>query len=104
ISKGDFSNKIDMHTDDSLGHLAGAFNRMTEKLRELLQDTGRTAKHVFDSSRDIYMRNEKMKTVLEEVASAAGELASGAVQISEDVAGVSVATKNIEQKVSEYTE
>jgi len=104
ISKGDFTNRIDMQSDDTLGELAAAFNKMIEKLRDLLQDTGRTSKHVFESSRDIFLKNQQMKTVLEEVASAAGELATGATRISEDIAGVSVATKNIEQKVGAYTE
>jgi len=104
ISKGDFTQHISMQADDSLGNLAAAFNRMTEKLRELLQDTRRTSKHVFESSRDIYVKNEKMKTVLEEVALASNELAAGASQVSEDVAGVSAATKSIEQKVTAYAE
>jgi len=104
ISKGDFTNRIDMQSDDTLGELAAAFNKMIDKLRDLLQDTGRTSKSVFESSRDIFLKNQQLKTVLEEVASAAGELATGATRISEDIAGVSVATKNIEQKVGAYTE
>ncbi|HZG85481.1 methyl-accepting chemotaxis protein [Paenibacillus sp.] len=104
ISKGDFTGRIDISSDDSFGELAAAFNKMTEKLRELLQDTSRTSKHVFESSRDIFLKNEKMKTVLEEVSLASNELATGAARISEDIAGVSVATKTIEQKVSAYTE
>ncbi|XOK59911.1 methyl-accepting chemotaxis protein [Paenibacillus elgii] len=104
ISKGDFSQKILIRSDDALGELGTAFNRMTEKLRELLQETGRASKHVFDSSRDIYFKNEKMKTVLEEASVAAGELAAGANQISEEIGGVSSATKDIEQRVTEYTE
>lgn len=103
ISKGDFTQKLDVASDDSFGELAAAFNRMTERLRELLLDTGRTSKHVFDSSRDIYLKNEQMKKVLEEVSLASNELAHGATQISEEIAGVSVATKDIEQKVYAYT-
>lgn len=104
ISRGDFTQRIAIHSSgDSLGELATAFNKMSDKLRDLLKDTTRTSKHVFDSSRDIYMKNEKMKTIFEEVAVASNELASGATQISEEIAGVSVATKNIEEKVSAYT-
>lgn len=103
ISKGDFTEKLSTGNDDSFGELSSAFNRMTDRLRELLQDTGRTSRHVFDSSRDIYLKNEQMKKVLEEVAVASNELAHGATQISEEIAGVSVATKDIEQKVYAYT-
>jgi methyl-accepting chemotaxis protein len=104
ISKGDFTQRISIQSDDSLGQLAFAFNKMTDKLRDLLLETSKTSKHVFDSSRDIYMKNEKMKSIFEEVAIASHELASGATQISEEIAGVSVATKNIEEKVGTYTE
>ncbi|CAG7649467.1 methyl-accepting chemotaxis protein [Paenibacillus allorhizosphaerae] len=103
ISKGDFSQKLVAQSDDALGELSAAFNKMTEKLRELLQNTGITSKHVFESSRDIFYKNEKMKSVMEEVAIASNELASGAGQISEEIGGVSVATKHIEQMVSTYT-
>ncbi|MCI3921453.1 methyl-accepting chemotaxis protein [Paenibacillus sp. TRM 82003] len=104
ISRGDFTQRIAIQSSgDSLGELAAAFNKMSDKLRDLLKDTSRTSKHVFDSSRDIFMKNEKMKTIFEEVAVASNELASGASQISEEIAGVSVATKNIEEKVGAYT-
>ncbi len=103
-SKGDFSQKIHIRSDDALGELGTSFNRMTEKLRELLLETGRASKHVFDSSRDIYFKNEKMKTVLEEASVAAGELAAGANRISEEIGGVSSATKDIERRITEYTE
>lgn len=103
ISKGDFSQKVPIQSNDALGELAQSFNKMIDKLRELLQDTGRATRHVFESSRDINEKNEKMKTVLEEVALAANELASGANQISEEIGGISVATKDIENKVSGYT-
>lgn len=104
VSRGDFTNRIEMQSADSLGELAAAFNRMTEKLRELLLETGRMSKHVFESSRDIYLRNEQMRNVFGEVANAAGELASGAAQLSEDVAGVSTAAKTIERKASAYAD
>ncbi|WP_282940410.1 methyl-accepting chemotaxis protein [Paenibacillus sp. RC67] len=103
VSKGDFSQKIHVQTDDALGELGTAFNKMMDKLRDILQDTGNMSKHVFDSSRDIFLKNENLKTVLEQVAISSNELASGANQISEEISGISVATKDIEQKVTAYT-
>lgn len=104
ISKGDFSQKVTIQSNDALGELAQSFNRMIDKLRELLSDTGSASKHVFESSRDIYEKNERLKAVLEEVAAASGELAAGANQISEEIIGISMATKDIENKVSTYTD
>jgi methyl-accepting chemotaxis protein len=102
ISKGDFSQKISITSNDALGDLGGAFNKMTEKLRDILNNTGSITKHVSDSSRDIYLKNEGLKTVLEQVTISAGELASGANQISEEISGISTATKEIETKVTNY--
>ncbi|WP_072334832.1 MULTISPECIES: methyl-accepting chemotaxis protein [unclassified Paenibacillus] len=104
ISKGDFTAKISISSNDALGELGTSFNRMTEKLREILKDTGNASRHVSDSSRDIFHKNERMKAVLEDAATAANELAAGAHQISEEISGVSAATKDIEHKVASYTD
>lgn len=103
VSKGDFSQKITVQSNDALGELGTAFNKMMDKLREILQDTSNMSKHVFDSSRDIFLKNENLKTVLEQVTISSNELASGANQISEEISGISLATKDIEQKVTTYT-
>lgn len=102
IAKGDFSQKVPVNSNDALGELAESFNRMMDKLREILKDTGSTSKHVFESSRDIYFKNESLRSVLEQVSVSSGSHA-GANQISEEIVGVSMATKDIEQKVSSYT-
>jgi methyl-accepting chemotaxis protein len=104
ISKGDFTQKVPVSSQDALGELAESFNRMMDKLREILQNTGSASRHVFDSSRDIFYKNEHLKAVLEQVSVSSGELAAGAHQISEEIVDVSLATKDIEQKVSSYTE
>ncbi|WP_248928092.1 methyl-accepting chemotaxis protein [Paenibacillus hamazuiensis] len=103
ISKGDFSQKILITSDDSLGELGNAFNKMIDKLREILSNTGNMTKHVSDSSRDIYSKNEGLQNVLEQVNVSAGELAAGANQISEEISNISAATKEIENKVTSYT-
>ncbi|NEW08424.1 methyl-accepting chemotaxis protein [Paenibacillus sp. SYP-B3998] len=103
ISKGDFSQKVAVTSDDTLGQLGQSFNKMIDKLRDILRDTGSISKQVFQTSRDIYTKNESFRTVLEQVSISAHELASGAGQISEEVSGVSITTKNIESKVVTYS-
>jgi len=102
ISKGDFSQKVAVQTDDALGELGSSFNKMMDKLRDILKDTGSMSKHVFDSSRDIYFKNENLKTVLDQVAVSSNELAAGANQISEEISDISLATKDIEEKVTSF--
>jgi methyl-accepting chemotaxis protein len=102
ISKGDFSQKVTVTSDDTLGQLGQSFNKMIDKLRDILRDTGTISKQVFQTSRDIYSKNENFRTVLEQVSISAHELASGAGQISEEVSGVSITTKDIEVKIVNY--
>ncbi|MBD0383496.1 methyl-accepting chemotaxis protein [Paenibacillus sedimenti] len=102
IAKGDFSQKVTVTSDDTLGQLGQSFNKMIDKLREILKDTGSISKQVFQTSRDIYTKNENFRSVLEQVSVSAHELASGAGQISEEVSGVSITSKDIEIKIESY--
>jgi methyl-accepting chemotaxis protein len=102
ISKGDFSQKVTVTSDDTLGQLGQSFNKMIDKLRDILRDTGSISKQVSLTSRDIYTKNENFRTVLEQVSISAHELASGAGQISEEVSGVSITSRDIETKVVTY--
>ncbi|MCD1259852.1 methyl-accepting chemotaxis protein [Paenibacillus athensensis] len=102
IAKGDFSQKVAVTSDDTLGQLGRSFNQMIDKLRDILQNTGGITKQVFESSRDIYMKNENFRGVLEQVSISAQELASGASQISEEVSGVSQTSRMIETELINY--
>ncbi|WP_396135461.1 methyl-accepting chemotaxis protein [Bacillus sp. 3255] len=75
---------------------------MIDKLRDILRDTGSISKQVFQTSRDIYSKNENFRGVLEQVSISAHELAAGAGQISEEVSGVSITSKDIEVKLVTY--
>ncbi|WP_135553990.1 methyl-accepting chemotaxis protein [Paenibacillus cymbidii] len=102
ISRGDFSQKVRITTDDALGELGHSFNRMIDRLKEILNETSNISRTVADSSRDSYLQNKNLKDVLSQVTTSAGELAEGANQISEEVAHISVAIKDIETKVTSY--
>lgn len=58
ISKGDFSQKVTVTSDDTLGQLGQSFNKMIDKLRDILRDTGNISKQVFQTSRDIYSKTK----------------------------------------------
>ncbi|SYX82010.1 methyl-accepting chemotaxis protein [Paenibacillus alvei] len=103
VSKGDFSQTLNVTTNDSLGELGHAFNSMIIKLREILRQTTDITRHVSDSSREMYHMNNNLKLVMEQVTASSNELAIGAAEISEDVASMSDSVKQIEQKVESYT-
>ena len=74
---------------------------MIDKLREILARYRIDFEASFQTSRDIYVKNESFRSVLEQVSISAHELASGAGQISEEVSGVSITSKDIEVKIDE---
>ncbi|BBH21703.1 hypothetical protein Back11_30480 [Paenibacillus baekrokdamisoli] len=102
IAKGDFTHKVDVSSSASLGELGHSFNSMIDKLRDILKETGNIARIVNDTSRSIYDKNNDLKQVMEQVALSAGELATGANQISEDVGDMAESIREIEDKVESY--
>jgi methyl-accepting chemotaxis protein len=102
IAKGDFTQQGFVDSDDALGALGRSFNQMVGKLKNILNETTTITKHVSDSSRDIYIKNQNLKDVLEQVATSTDELATGANQISGDIMDISASIKDIESKVISY--
>ncbi|MCC2686223.1 MAG: chemotaxis protein [Paenibacillaceae bacterium] len=102
IAKGDFSARVEVNSTDTLGELCRSFNKMMDKLKEILQETSNIARHVSESSREMNRKNNDMQIVMNQVNVSAQELAAGANQISEEISSVSIATKDIENKVVNY--
>lgn len=101
ISKGDFTQMIDVEAI-SAGELGHTFNSMVTKLRELLSETMNITKHVSETSRSIFDKNNSIQTTMEQVAVSATELATGANEISEDVSDMTDSINEIELKVANY--
>ncbi|RJX39404.1 methyl-accepting chemotaxis protein [Paenibacillus pinisoli] len=102
ISKGDFTQKVDTSSSSGSGELGHSFNSMVDKLRDILTETSSIIKHVADTSRSIFEKNNQIQTAMEQVAASANELATGANEISEDVTDMSASINEIEEKVAAY--
>lgn len=102
ISKGDFTQKIDLNQHSGVGELGHSFNSMVDKLKDILTETSTIVRHVADGSRGIFDKNNNIKIAMEQVAASAGELATGANEISEDVTDMSESINEIEEKVAAY--
>jgi methyl-accepting chemotaxis protein len=104
IAKGDFSQKVQVDSDDAIGELGKSFNQMIDKLRGILQDTAAITRQVNETSRDINAKSEELKDVLGQVTLSTNELASGANAISEDVSDMTGSIRDIEVKVETYAD
>ncbi|MGG1515060.1 methyl-accepting chemotaxis protein [Paenibacillus oryzisoli] len=104
IAKGDFTQTVDASSKDALGDMARSFNAMIVKLKELLNETASISKHVADSSRDIYMKNEGINTMIVEATGSVTSLAEGANEISSGVFKSFSVVKEIETKITDYVQ
>lgn len=101
IAKGDFTSKI--AESSNMDSLTLSFNSMVDKLRKILQETSDITRKVMDSSRGIAEKNQNLIGVMTQVAISSNELALGSNEISEDVSGMTDSIRDIEEKVTNYT-
>ncbi|RUT28116.1 HAMP domain-containing protein [Paenibacillus zeisoli] len=102
ISKGDFTQRAD--ESGTASSLSRSFNSMVDKLTQILRDASGITSQVMSASRGISDKNQELSTVMHQVALSAHELAVGANEISQDVAGMTTAIQEIEQKVGSYAD
>lgn len=101
VSKGDFTQKLDTAKG---GELAHAFNNMTTKIRDILKETSGISTVVNDSSSTIFSKNNELKQVMDQVSASAGELATGASEISSDISVMADSIRDMEHSFTNYVE
>jgi len=73
VGRGDFSQRIAIHSNDELGELAGVFNHMTENLQKSLAQLEKTVE-ILRATQAKLVHSEKLSAVGEFVAGVAHEL------------------------------
>lgn len=102
IAKGDFTFKVE--EVGGMTDLSRTFNSMVDRLRKILQETSEITRQVMNSSRDITNKNHDLIQVMNQVSLSSNELALGANEISEGVSEMTGSIREIELKVSNYTD
>ncbi|AOZ94061.1 methyl-accepting chemotaxis protein [Paenibacillus crassostreae] len=101
IAQGDFTERA--NESGSMSQLNQSFNSMIDKLTKILTEASGITKQVMGTSRGITDKNQELKQVMTQVAISSNELAIGANEISQDIAGMTESIQDIEEKVSNYT-
>ncbi|OHW63549.1 methyl-accepting chemotaxis protein McpA [Andreesenia angusta] len=94
MAEGDFTEKIEIKSNDELGELAESFNVMTEKLSALISDIKSVSKEVSSSSHALAKSAEATNISSDEISRTVEEIAHGASeQASDTERGVSLVTE-----------
>ncbi|WP_339282875.1 methyl-accepting chemotaxis protein [Oceanobacillus sp. FSL K6-3682] len=78
ISTGDLTQSVEVKTNDEIGQLGTAFNKMGETLRELVRDVELNAQQVAASAEELNANADQMTSSSEQVSLAIQEVSSSA--------------------------
>lgn len=76
--EGDLTKELKVKSSDEIGELAGSFNRMIMKLREMIQQISLTSEQVAASSEELTASTEQTSQATTQIASSIQEIATGA--------------------------
>ncbi len=85
FSEGDFSFHMDESLKDEFGQLAGVFNRMSEKLLNIVKEVNIAAKHVASGSMDIKHNSNEISDGAAQQAASAEEASSSMEQMAANI-------------------
>ncbi|RDV25102.1 methyl-accepting chemotaxis protein [Alteromonas aestuariivivens] len=105
---GDLTQRLVVQTSDEIGQLAAEFNRFTDRLRSLLQQTSRHTQAVAEASAHLREVSQNSNTeiqqerhLIDNVSSAVTQMAATVVEISNNAAESSKAATDAESRVHE---
>lgn len=84
VSKGDFSKRIDIKTNDEIGQLSHDLNDMLDNVSNLMRSVTDATGNVLSSSNDLVGLSERSTQAAKEVAHAVEEVAMGASKQAAD--------------------
>ena len=93
VANGDFTNKIDVNTNDDFGLLGDNFNIMVDDVSKLMKNVENASNNLFNVSHEISIMSNETKTIAQNVSDAIKNVANGAVKQADST---STATKQVE--------
>jgi len=85
ISKGDLTQTINIHGDDEIGQVAGAFSNMTEKLKSIVDSIYNTANTISSGSKEITLTSQSLSQGSSQEATSVEELSTTMEQFAANV-------------------
>jgi len=103
MADGDLTCRVGYSSNDELGQLAGATNRMVDSLRSILSHIGERAVTLATASEELSSVSTQMIASAEETSQQASMVSSGSEQISRNVESVSVSVEQMIASIQEIS-
>lgn len=81
---GNLSVRTDYHSKDEIGELSTAFNRMMDRITDLVRQTTDTAQQVLDTAGELEEASRQTAASAREIAIATEEIANGATSLAQE--------------------
>jgi len=105
IAEGDLSiEEIHVKNRDEIGDVAGAFNKMTKNLRDIIMKVTDVSEQIAASSEELSASSEEISASAEEVANTINQLAIGANTQAEEASHTSEAVNEIVSRIGTVAE
>ena len=101
IADGDLTVDVEVHSNDELGEMGRAFQRMIERLRETVGRISTTATSVSSASQEMASTSEEAGKAVAEIAHAVSDVAAGAERQVRMVESARGAVEEVSQAVQE---
>lgn len=101
VSKGDFTEKINVTANDEFGELGDNFNYMIDNVAKLMKNVQSTSNELIEASVNISSMSEETTASVSEVANAISEVAKGATSQAHAAVSVSTNMDSLSNKIDE---
>ncbi|MCQ4086261.1 methyl-accepting chemotaxis protein [Saccharibacillus sp. JS10] len=96
---GNLSVRTDYQSKDEIGELASAFNRMMDRITDLIRQTTDTAQQVLDTADELEQASKQTATSAREIATATEEIANGASSLAQEAEKSTELTEQIGERM-----
>ncbi|MEK7283707.1 MAG: methyl-accepting chemotaxis protein [Acidobacteriota bacterium] len=104
ISRGDLTRKIDVLSDDEVGHVARSFNTMLQSLLNIVTEVRSVSAQIFESAQGLSATAQEMNATTEEISSTMQNIAKGAEGTADMVNKTSSITRDLAASIEEISE
>lgn len=99
FASGDLTHKIDINSNDEIGELANAFEKMGENLRKLVTEVVDISQHLLASSQELSATSEETSAGSKEVSETIAQIANGAGQQADSIEKTAGLMNEMNQRV-----